>query len=708
MKTVKELKKQSRKNDNTSLLLVALIYIITILFSLGNSALNQKLNISGEAVYRVMADMRITHLSEPTRVNGGDITYNGTYSVNSVSLHVELPNKDSSVEYVVKITNIGNINQWIKSINATSNNENIIYKIENLKPQEDIIYSPNSSENNIKEIKIIFSYNDSIKNGVQALPTGDGTRLSTIISFEYEILETYLVTYDLDGGSVASNPPNYTKSDTITLNNPTKKGYEFLGWTGTGLDAVTKNVTIPKLSEGDRNYVANWQIKTYKLTINPNGGTYNGNSSATISDILYNNSININVPIRTGYVFNGWEVSNKNSNLSGTTFTMGDGDTTLTANWERISYTISYDCNGGNGTTSSSTHEYDVAKKLTANGCSKIQTGSAGTIYSFLGWAESANAITPKYSNKENVSNLTMEHGATITLYAVWTNTSIFTYNGSYNVLDDGNGNWRIKLLSNGTYTSNFATSIDAFLVGGGGGGGASSDEKVAPNYMGSGGGGGGYTKTQKNILLNTASYTITIGNGGGSGAAGGTTSAFNYEALGGQPGITEGSGGAGGSGGGAGGYSYNLAPGKGGEYGNSGKNMQSSSSSQSLSFGGSGQNFTTCEFGQGTTSGCNSGVTNYASGGTGGSGRGNGSHATAGDGNGYTTANLSGISAGAGSGGKKSNGGNATANTGSGGGGASFHYGKYNVFGTYVGSTITTYTGGTGGSGIVVIRNAR
>lgn len=706
MKPVKELKKQSRKDDSTSLLLVALIYIITLLFSVGNSVLNQKLNISGEAIYRKQAIMRITDLSEPTRVNGGDITYNGTYSVDSVSLHVELPNKNSEVSYEVEITNIGNINQWIKRINATSNNDNIVYKIDGLKPQEDIIYSPDISDNNIKTFTITFLYNDSIKNGTDdSFSKIEKRTLSTIISFEYEILDTYLITYELDGGIVTSNPVNYTKSDTITLNNPTKKGYEFLGWTGSNGDVPQTIVTIERLSEGDRNYVANWQIKTYKLTIDPNGGTYNGNSSATISDILYNNSININVPIRTGYVFNGWEVSNKNSNLSGTTFTMGDGDTILTANWERISYTISYDCNGGNGTTSSSTHEYDVAKELTANGCSKIQTGSAGTIYSFLGWAESANAITPKYSNKENVSNLTMEHGATITLYAVWTNTSIFAYNGSYNVLDDGNGNWRIKLLSNGTYTSNFATSIDAFLVGGGGGGGASSDEKVAPNYKGSGGGGGGYTKTQKNILLNTASYTITIGNGGGSGAAGGTTSAFNYEALGGQPGITEGSGGAGGSGGGAGGYSYNFAPGKGGEYGNSG-DMQSSS--QYSSFGGSGQNFTTCEFGQGTTSGCNSGVTNYASGGTGGSGRGNGTHATDGDGNGYTTANLSGISAGAGSGGKKSNGGNATANTGSGGGGASFHYGKYNVFGTYVGSTITTYTGGAGGSGIVVIRNAR
>ena len=39
---------------------------------------------------------------------------------------------------------------------------------------------------------------------------------------------------------------------------PTKTGYTFLGWTGTGLSAATKTVTISKGSTGNRSYTANW------------------------------------------------------------------------------------------------------------------------------------------------------------------------------------------------------------------------------------------------------------------------------------------------------------------------------------------------------------------------------------------------------------------------------------------------------------------
>ena len=41
---------------------------------------------------------------------------------------------------------------------------------------------------------------------------------------------------------------------------------------------------------------------------------------------------------------------------------------------------------------------------------------------------------------------------------------------GTYQVLDDGGGNWRIKFLSSGTFTPLKNMVIDAFLVGAGGG----------------------------------------------------------------------------------------------------------------------------------------------------------------------------------------------------------------------------------------------
>ena len=76
----------------------------------------------------------------------------------------------------------------------------------------------------------------------------------------------YSITYNLDGGALGegvSNPATYTiESDNITLNNPTKVGYTFAGWTGTGLSEATKDVTISKGSIGNREYTANWTANT--------------------------------------------------------------------------------------------------------------------------------------------------------------------------------------------------------------------------------------------------------------------------------------------------------------------------------------------------------------------------------------------------------------------------------------------------------------
>ncbi|MGN1021227.1 MAG: InlB B-repeat-containing protein, partial [Aristaeellaceae bacterium] len=70
----------------------------------------------------------------------------------------------------------------------------------------------------------------------------------------------YSIAYELIRGETAqSNPTAYTvESDDITLSNPVADGYEFTGWTGTGLDGKTITVTIPRGSSGDRQYTATW------------------------------------------------------------------------------------------------------------------------------------------------------------------------------------------------------------------------------------------------------------------------------------------------------------------------------------------------------------------------------------------------------------------------------------------------------------------
>ena len=71
----------------------------------------------------------------------------------------------------------------------------------------------------------------------------------------------YTITYNLAGGTVESNPNTYTiETKAFTLKNPTKSGYTFTGWSGTGLDGENNmTVTIPTGSTGNRTYTAHWR-----------------------------------------------------------------------------------------------------------------------------------------------------------------------------------------------------------------------------------------------------------------------------------------------------------------------------------------------------------------------------------------------------------------------------------------------------------------
>ena len=71
----------------------------------------------------------------------------------------------------------------------------------------------------------------------------------------------YTITYDLAGGTVEGNPDTYTiETVAFTLKNPTKSGYTFTGWSGTGLDGENNmTVTIPTGSTGNRIYTAHWR-----------------------------------------------------------------------------------------------------------------------------------------------------------------------------------------------------------------------------------------------------------------------------------------------------------------------------------------------------------------------------------------------------------------------------------------------------------------
>ena len=77
----------------------------------------------------------------------------------------------------------------------------------------------------------------------------------------YDSGEKYSINYNLDGGITESrNPSVYAEvSLPLNLDEPTKYGYTFKGWTGSNGDIPQTEVNINRL-EGHLHYTANWEL----------------------------------------------------------------------------------------------------------------------------------------------------------------------------------------------------------------------------------------------------------------------------------------------------------------------------------------------------------------------------------------------------------------------------------------------------------------
>ena len=206
------------------------------------------------------------------------------------------------------------------------------------------------------------------------MPAGDMT-----ITAQWTVNQ-YTITYDLDGGTAEGNPDTYTvETDAFTLKNPTRPGYTFTGWSGTGLTGEDNlTVTIPKGSTGNRSYTAHWSLNTYSITYDLNGGTASGNpTSYTVESA----TITLNQPTKTGYTFTGWSGTDLTGedNLTVTIPAGSTGDRSYTAHWSLNTYSITYDLDGG--TVSGNPDFYTVeSAAITLNQPTRIG-------YTFTGWS---------------------------------------------------------------------------------------------------------------------------------------------------------------------------------------------------------------------------------------------------------------------------------------------------------------------------------
>ena len=235
-------------------------------------------------------------------------------------------------------------------------------------------------KNQFKKTGYIFdgwSYNGNTYKDEQVIKYNMTTKETTLVFTAKWVEDTkaYTITYNLNGGDdKGKNKTSYiTNTKTFKLTNPTRTGYKFAGWTGTGLTDLQKIVSIPKGSSGNKTFTANWTPIEYTIVFSKNhkdktGEGYMDSITAKFDEIVKLPACGFT---RKRYLFDHWEYSGHAIEDMGTVTQLASKSktkVTLKATWKinpEYECTLNFKLNGG---------EYDGNTKPNAIYGSKGQT----------------------------------------------------------------------------------------------------------------------------------------------------------------------------------------------------------------------------------------------------------------------------------------------------------------------------------------------
>ncbi|PEJ60843.1 hypothetical protein CN692_01780 [Bacillus sp. AFS002410] len=215
----------------------------------------------------------------------------------------------------------------------------------------------------------------------------------------------YTVIYDTqDAGLVVSVKAEY--KSLLDESKPTRTGYTFVGWYKDAEGKTAWNFATDKVTD-DMVLYAKWQVNSYTVHFNSNGGSQVADKSAN-----YNTVISAPNTTRTGYTFVGWYEDAAGDLPWNFTKDRVTYNTTLYAKWKINSYKVSFVSNGGS-TVPAQTANYNSVINLPK----PTKTG-----YTFAGWYKDATLKTAVGSSVTLTGN--------VTLYAKW---NISTYTVKFN-----------------------------------------------------------------------------------------------------------------------------------------------------------------------------------------------------------------------------------------------------------------------------------
>ena len=234
-----------------------------------------------------------------------------------------------------------------------------------------------------------------------------------ITLYAHYSVNQYTISFESNGGtSVSAITQNYATSVTAP-EAPSKNGYTFAGWYSNA--SLTSKYTFSTMPADNITLYAKWNLETYNITYNLNGGTNNSSNPATYT--ITSAKITLKAPTKTGYSFAGWYTDAECTEAITEIASGSYGVVELFAKWTATEYTITYVT--ADGATHSNIFTYTIETDLTTLADAALKG------HAFGGW----------YTNDSYTTVVTTVAGGEIghkTVYAK------FTAN-TYNVWLDGN-----------------------------------------------------------------------------------------------------------------------------------------------------------------------------------------------------------------------------------------------------------------------------
>lgn len=225
------------------------------------------------------------------------------------------------------------------------------------------------------------------------------------------------VRYSFNGGTPAATPDNLITDNECSLSGnlcndqqditlhaaPTRSGYTFAGWVNQSNATAMNAGSTTKITSTNYLFYATWTAQPYTVTYSTNGGS---TAPTETNKYIGDSFILATAPTRDGYNFSGWSDSSTVYG-AGVTYFVGAADMVFTAQWAPKTYSVSYNWNGGSGSSTS-----DSSFTVGNSGITLPTVGDhVKDGYEFQGWSTSSNGsvISGAFTPTNNT-----------TLYAIW------------------------------------------------------------------------------------------------------------------------------------------------------------------------------------------------------------------------------------------------------------------------------------------------